>query len=93
MATYPRETGQTPKDEELIKALLDSSFVLSMQLLEQGASANARALEYPFMTALHIAVQKADIGTIIFLLQHDAEVDATDANGYTAAHFAALSGA
>lgn len=69
-------------------------------LVDAGADVNAKELvdekmpEYSSdgRSVLHMAVKEGHIETVTYLLQHDADIYATDKHGHTVLHYAAAYG-
>jgi serine/threonine-protein phosphatase 6 regulatory ankyrin repeat subunit A/serine/threonine-protein phosphatase 6 regulatory ankyrin repeat subunit B len=61
------------------------------QLFAHGADVNARFSEYG-VTALHMVAETGQIGMMLWLISHGADVNLTDYEGCTPLHYAASAG-
>ncbi|THH09385.1 hypothetical protein EW145_g2047 [Phellinidium pouzarii] len=81
-------------DMEFEKIVMDSLSVLDMRDGSGEPLSLTRVISYPTKTGqtlLHLAASRNLPSLVDFLIQRDISLDAQDANGYTALHFAALS--
>lgn len=72
----------------LLEAVMNSDFKRAKELLEMGADATARYASHQ-SSMLYVAVFRDHADMSKLLLDHGAEVNACNANGYTPLHWAA----
>jgi len=76
-------------NQQLIDSTRDGDLAGVQQVLQNGADVNDDTLLPCSMTALHLACWYGHLDVVQYLLTfHDANLEATDSDGWTLLHFA-----